>query len=86
MTLKATRISPNTVNESLFARNHMKFTFRINTDELMNKLYNSIASKRENVIAIYTARHPSFVSEIFAIFDLFSGRIQVNWSSVTQFS
>jgi len=30
-------------------------------DELMSKLYNSIASKRENVIAIYTARHPSFV-------------------------
>lgn len=30
-------------------------------DELMSKLYNSIASKRANVIAIYTARHPSFV-------------------------
>ena len=28
----------------------------------MNKLYNSIALKRGNVIAIYTARHPSFVS------------------------
>ncbi|CRK96156.1 CLUMA_CG009585, isoform A [Clunio marinus] len=29
-------------------------------DELMNNLYNLIISKRENVIAIYTARHPSF--------------------------
>lgn len=28
----------------------------------MSKLYNSIALKRGNVIAIYTARHPSFVS------------------------
>lgn len=29
----------------------------------MSKLYNSIASQRENVLAIYTARHPSFVSQ-----------------------
>lgn len=29
----------------------------------MSKLYNSIASQRKNVIAIYTGRHPSFVSE-----------------------
>lgn len=36
--------------------------FLINTDELMNKLFNSISLKRENVVAIYTARHPSFVS------------------------
>lgn len=28
----------------------------------MSKLYQSIAAQRENVIAIYTARHPSFVS------------------------
>jgi hypothetical protein len=28
----------------------------------MSKLYESIAAQRENVIAIYTARHPSFVS------------------------
>jgi hypothetical protein len=36
--------------------------FITHTDELMSKLYESIAAQHENVIAIYTARHPSFVS------------------------
>lgn len=31
-------------------------------DEIINELYNSIATKYEHVIAIYTARYPSFVS------------------------
>lgn len=33
-------------------------------DEIINEIYNSIAAKYENVIAIYTARYPSFVSII----------------------
>lgn len=34
----------------------------------MSKLYSSLAEKRENVIAIYTARHPSFVRQSTALF------------------
>lgn len=33
-------------------------------DEIINEIYNSIAAKNENVLAIYTARYPSFVSII----------------------
>lgn len=33
-------------------------------DEVINEIYNSIAAKYEHVIAIYTARYPSFVSII----------------------
>ena len=31
-------------------------------DEIISEIYNSIAAKYDNVIAIYTARYPSFVS------------------------
>lgn len=40
----------------------------LNLDELISKVYNLIASKGENVIAIYTGRHPSFVSSAMWIF------------------
>lgn len=33
-------------------------------DEIINKIYNSVAEKYKNVLAIYTSRHPSFVSFI----------------------
>jgi uncharacterized protein YjgD (DUF1641 family) len=68
----AARTLQNMVSESLcddyIISRHVMLTVLINlnfADELMSKLYNSIASKRENVIAIYTARHPSFVSILY---------------------
>lgn len=63
--LRAARTLPSTVSE-FFMRLHHRSCDELLTalfaDELMSKLYNSLASERENVIAIYTARHPSFVS------------------------
>lgn len=32
-------------------------------DEIISEIYNSVAAKFEHVIAIYTARYPSFVSK-----------------------
>lgn len=32
-------------------------------DEIISEIYNSVAAKYEHVIAIYTARYPSFVSK-----------------------
>lgn len=64
--LKAQRTSPSMVSEILAASDFCYVKFDIfcspfNPDELISKLYNTIASKHENVTAIYTARRPSFV-------------------------